>query len=280
MPPFPLVQDVLLHVILPAAGIAFAVLVLLKSIAGKAVSGPGAAVGLAGGFCLANHLRGLLPWLPDGYDWHWLLWLGLAALVAGTVANLPGRSRVGLWLAALVGSGLWVLTPAELRTAPWWSVPVFASVVFGTWAAADEQANRLGGPAVPLWLALTCLAAAIVVIHAGIARFMDLALVLASALSAIALASCWRAGNTGSVAGCACLVVAGLMLAGWQESYSAVPPASFALVAGAPLTLSLTLIGPLSRLSPWPRFALQTVILLIPLATAVILAARAETLAF
>src|ERR1700680_2717397 len=101
-PPLPLVQEVLRNVILPAAGVAWGVLVLFKSFAGKAASSLGAAVGLAGGFCLANRLRGVLPWLPDGYDWHWLSWLGLAALVAGTVCNLPGRPRIGLWLTAVV----------------------------------------------------------------------------------------------------------------------------------------------------------------------------------
>src|SRR5262245_49861067 len=129
MPPFSLILDTLLNVVLPAGGIAIAVLLLCKALGGKSASGPAAAVGLAGGFALANHLTGALPWLPDGNDWHWLMWLGLAALAAGTVCNLPGRPRAGLWLTALVGSGLWVLMPAELRTAPWWSVPVFEVIV-------------------------------------------------------------------------------------------------------------------------------------------------------
>jgi hypothetical protein len=197
-----------------------------------------------------------------------LPWLGLAALVAGTVCNLPSGSRGGLWLAALTSSGLWLLVPAELRTTPWWSVPVFAAIVIAGWAAADVQASRLPGPAVPFWLALVALAAAVVAIHAGIARFTDVALIQAAGLGGIGLASFWRAGNTGSVAGAACVVVDGLMLASWTEGVSEVPWSSFALVALAPLTLAL----PLARPGSWMRALVQTTGLWGPLVVAVVLA--------
>lgn len=280
MPPFPLILDTLLKVLLPAAGVAGVVLAVCKAVGGKNASGAGAAVGLAFGYGLANYLCGAMPWLPDGYDWHWLPWLGLAALLAGTVCNLPGRPRAGLWLTALVGSGLWVLMPAELRLSPWWSVPAFEVIVVAGWAAADEQANRLPGAVVPCWLALAMLAGAVVLIHAGIARFMDVALTMAAGLGGIALASLWRPGKTGSVMGAACVVLAGLMLVGWTNGVSEVPLTCFALVGLAPATLGLTLFGPPSGLATWRRILVQTVVLLAPLVAAVILAMRAESIEF
>ncbi len=253
---------------------------LTVPLAGKRAGGVGSAVALAAGFAAGNGMRGALDWLPDRYAHDWLLWVGLAALLAGAVAGEGSRPRVAPWLVAVCFSMLWKLVPPEVLNESWWSVPVLAVVVAGNWALADEQARRQPGAIVPVWLALVFLAAAIVLIHAHAQRFMDLALILAASLLGVAASCNWGSGETGPVAGGASVLLAGLMLSGQTQTYSNVPWICFGLVALAPLTLGATLIPAVSRLRPGLRLSLQTLLLLVPLVVAVVLAMQHEKLDF
>ncbi len=196
------------------------------------------------------------------------------------MAGQGSRPRVGTWLVAIAFSFFGLLVPPELRNDCWWLAPAVAVVVACNWALADEQARRPGGTIVPVWLALVFLAAAVVLIHAHSKHYMDAAVISAGALLGVALASAWWSGETGPVAGGSSVFLVGLLLSGQTQTFSQVPWFVFLLVALAPLTLVLSLVPPISRLKPWLRLVLQTLLLLAPLLGAVILAARSDPLDF
>jgi hypothetical protein len=94
-----------------------------------------------------------------------------------------------------------------------------------------------------------------------------------------AVALYFKADVGGAMPGAA-VCLSGVALIGYHDTYSEVPWPAFALPAVAPLALLAVLCPPLWRLTGRRLRLVQLAMILAPLAAAVWLAARAETLDF
>jgi hypothetical protein len=235
------------------------------------------ALALAGGFFAGYVAGGVLPgWAPlvptSRVEWSWLPSLALLAGLAGLTPLLFPEdspvSRGATIVAALLvaGASAWLLVPdfESLRTARPYYVAGVAVAVFLLWAGLDLLADRQPGGRVPLLLTGVAVAAAAVLLYAGIASFTELAGVLVGTLAGAAVAAYRNPGRPylrGIVPGFAVLLV-GLLAEGYLNTSAQVPWVSFVLVALAPLLL-------------WAggrRGWLQAAAVLVPLAVAVALA--------
>jgi hypothetical protein len=142
----------------------------------------------------------------------------------------------------------------------------------------EPDVSRGAEAAAYLWMAF--FAAGAILIHAHWEGMMRVALVLSSAMFGVAVAA-WAARVDASAAlpaGVAFLP--GLMLAARSSlPDNAVPTESFWLVALAPLVLLPFLVPFLARRSAWYLRVLRALLVLAPLVTAVVLAAKYETIA-
>jgi hypothetical protein len=296
LPPLHLVVEVLQFAVLPAALAAAAVFAVILLAGGNRWATPGAALALAAGLAIGNWYRSALPWLPEGLPWnaevpkwHWLLWLGLAALAVGVLIRLPQVPAVIRWLimAAAAGFVAWLFVPPDLlpedlrEKAPWGPAAAFAAVVFIEWALLEHLCERSPGGGIPLGLALTFLAGAAVLIHAGSLRFTDVATILSASLSGIAVAARQQA-DAGAVAPGVAVLLPGLLLTGQNTMASEVPVplAGFLLVGLAPLALLLTLLPPFRRWEGIRLNILQLILILVPVIVAVALAMQTGPLEF
>ncbi len=284
MPPAELVLDVLLHAVLPAACVA-AVLTALAALVGKrdeTAAHAGSALALAAGLAVGDQLRGTLPWVPDERPMSWLAAVVLAVLAAGVVARLPQVPGWVGWALRGAASALagWLLTPADLRQ-EWLVAPAaLAAVVLLQWAVLEQVERVEPGGLVPLALAAAALAAAVVLVHAGIARFADLAVVLMAALAGVGGVALVLGRRAGGVVPGAAVLLPALLLLGEHETFTEVPADSFVLVGLSPLLLAPSLLPAWRRYERKGLWAAQAVLVLIPLAVAVGRAAAAESLEY
>lgn len=282
MPPADLILDVLLYAVLPATVAAAVVLTGTLFVSGGRAAAAGAVLAFVGGVAVGNVLRGVFPLRPGQASWEWLPCAALAALAVELLARLPGIPVAVGWLVRGSAAGLaaWLLVPADLAAGAWWALPAFAGTVLGEWWILDRLDRRAPTGWVPLLLVLALGAGATVLIHAHSARLTDAATLAAAAVFGIAtVAWWWRAESGGTVPGVAVLLP-GLLLAGQSETFSEVPVWSFVLVALAPLAAGPALLPVWNRLPTRCLRALEAALMLLPLVTAVILAVRAESLAF
>jgi hypothetical protein len=320
-PPLKDVLDALYHAVLPGAGGAALVacaFLLLGRWAGALGTAAAVTVGFAwGNFTLervgkepptwANTWR-LIPWAPEadapGYQW-----LARAALV------LVAVGLVSRWIGLLAARGL----PERY----WWGANLFvwaprtaAVLVVSAWLVLGKAAEgepwallrwELVAAMLLLWLVLDGLArsgvsvevAAVsgaslfaggaVLLYAHNATFMELAVLVGSALFGVALAVAlvMRSGDgqAGLAAGgalpAAVAFLPGLVL-GTRPSHddNNVPAVCFWLVALGPLLLAPFLVPRVSRQNRWVLLALSALLALTPLVAAVVLAGRHEKLPF
>jgi len=306
LPPWPVIQELLLKLVLPAFGAAaalFGAVCLLTRSTTLRMLGGGA--GLAAGLFNGNYTRELLTWWPldpsalaavndDASKvaswqvergWAALLPATVAALCAGVAASiLSSRTHKGVGIAMRIMMAgvcaLWLTEPY-----PQYSLPATIGVMFTgmvlNWESA-VQLNRIGTGriAVPVFTLIWGASAATVLLYAHSARFSDLAVLLSAAFFGAGLVAVLWGQNTSVLFAAPAVFLPGLMLGGAVNTFSEVPFAAFALLAFAPSVLWLMFLPHLRR---WPlRFqtAGAIVAVLIPCATAVTLAMRAETLDF
>ena len=307
LPPTELVLDVLRHAVLPPLLASAAVLAVFFLIGGRRLPAVGAALALIAGMAAGIHFKkDVLPWTPEepaswlpwaapdpegdgqevvrpkGPAWHWLPWAALVALVVGLTARvpkLPEQFRL-LLCAAACALAAWLLVPADLLAKKIWLQPAFLLVLLIEWAVLEEAARRAPGGGVPLGLGLVFLGGAAVILHAGSARLADVATFAAASLAGLAVVAWWFQADTGGAMPGAVVLLSGLLLTGYNETFSDVPWKSFALAALAPLALIPSLLPPLSRLQGYRLRLLQILLLLVPVAFAVTYAMQAETLEF
>jgi hypothetical protein len=286
LPPWSVVQPMLLAVVLPGfavgAGVLAGVCALTRSETGRLIGG---AAALAGGLAVGNFTRGLLPWWSLEPGWPSLFPATVVALCGVVVAVVAdsranGRLGLGLRIIAVAGSAWW-LTPAGTL---WPRLGFFALMVVGVvlnWEAFRCRGGRsLGRNSLLLVTAPWCVAAAVVLIHAHSARFCDLAMLLAAAIAGVGFVASLRKLDIVSIFAGPAVFVPALMLAGGTNTFSEVPAASFILVALAPSALWSLQLPPMRRWSGRALAAAGVVAVLIPCAVAIILAMRAETLDF
>ena len=273
-PPLELLPDVLLFAVLPALIVSAGVALAVAYFAGEKHGPFGAALGLAAGAALGFWLRGGLTWMPGSSSWNLLPWAALAGLWLARSIRLADLPVIEGWLvrASLAAGGAWLIIPAATRSEFVWLMPVFALVVLAEWFVLEYLAAQPPGGAVPFALSLSFFAASVILVHAHTARLTEVATVLSSALAGVAAIAWWRRTDASSVAPAAALLLPGVLLTGQQETFSEVPWQAFALIAGAPLMLAPTYF-----LRDWPPLWLriiQLMLVLIPLAIAVFLAAQ------
>jgi hypothetical protein len=306
LPPWPVIEELLLKLILPAFGASAALFVLTCfSTRSSALRMIGGAAALVAGLAAGNYFRDLLTWWPldpaaiaaanddpSAVPW-WQVERTYPALLPATVLALCGgvaaavlspRTHRGMglaiWLFTASGCALWLT-----EVFPPWSFPATLAVVFAAmvlnWKAVLQIGRiRTGRIALPVIAAGWGGTAATVLIFAHSAKFSDLAALLTAALLGTCLiAMIWNQNSAVYFAAPAVFFPA-LMLGGAVNTFSEVPPIAFALVAFAPCALWLV---HLPRIRRWPlRFqALAAVVaVMIPCAAALILTMRAETLDF
>jgi hypothetical protein len=302
LPPTALVLETLGQFALPAAGGAAFVYVLFLAL-GRWAAALGSAAAVIVGYSTANfnfaalEYEGtfrLIPWRPNELStWHSLpraalvltgvgllsRWLGLLATrfvperrwwVPNLLVWLPR------WVAILI-VGSWLI-PAPLAQDYLWIKPALGAAMLFSWIAVDGAARGGASADAILGMAAAFFAAAIVIIFAHSTRFMDIALVLSAALVGVGLAAHAAKADASGAVPAAIGFLPGLMLNARYQTESLVPVASFWLVALAPLAW-LPLSHPwIARQSPALLRIARLVLLIIPLAIAVALAMKYESL--
>jgi hypothetical protein len=162
-----------------------------------------------------------------------------------------------------------------------------AGAMLLAWVALDGLARGGASAQVAGYSSAMLMAGAAIVLYAHSAKFMELAVVLGSAMFGVAVANALAKpgvdGHKPDASGAIPAVVAflpGLMLGARPSLESNVPGASFWLVALAPLVLLPFLLPAVARKTGWKPPALRAALVLLPLVVAVALAARHETLVF
>jgi hypothetical protein len=241
------------------------------------------AAGLFAGFAALAGSRQLgWEFLQPADAWHWLPLLAVTAAAAGVPDRLPSLPAAARWLLRLAVAGLtaWLLVRAESAVQavhPAWHAAL-AAAVLALWGVLDRAVPRRPGFVLPTLLALTAVGAAAVLEAAGIMKFAQSAGVLAAVLGGAAcVARRYRPGSPARAAVPALAVMLpGLLFAGWFNTFSNVPAASYLLVLATPLAVGLTALFPPAGLEPRRQGALAAVAALVPLGLAVTLALLAE----
>lgn len=322
MPPPPPLKDVLealQQCVLPGAGAAALVMCAFLVVGRRWLAALGSAVAVVvafacGNFTLANlktedplptweNTGRLLPWVPGaaapGYQWLpraalalvgvGLLtrWLGLA-LGRVVPARLWWLANVVVWWPrawALYLVTAWLVQGTAAADPKWehlrWEL---AAAMLLVWVVADGVARGGVSGEVSVYLAAALLAGAIVLLYSHNAKFMELAVVVGSALFGISVAMLAlpnredgaRALASGAIPA-AVAFLPGLLL-GTRPSHAdnKVPVEAFWLVALAPAVLAPFMIPWLSRQNRWLLFVLRALLVLAPLAAAVVLAGQHE----
>jgi hypothetical protein len=235
------------------------------------------------GFLVGYGLLSLGPWTATAH-WHWLPFALIAAAITGPVVCAEGvrifeRSLV-YWLVTTVAAWLLVPTWDDLDPSRAVYLSVFTVYVVVLTSLLEPLANRLVGPLLSLVLWATMTAAAVVLALSGSLRFAQIALASSAALFGILLVTCvQREAKPKPMVGGGfvfSLMSVGLLLIGRVNSFSEVPLISYLLIPAAPLTLWLTAVGPLSRISDTKRAIVRAALPLSVLAVAVLLAMIAE----
>src|ERR1019366_8828206 len=140
--------------------------------------------------------------------------------------------------AAALGIAWWVI-PVDAREVVWLA-PSFAAVVFLEWVVLERMTAQPPDGSVAFCLAMAFLTAGVVLLFAGIARWMEAAVVCASALAGIGLVAWLRRADVSGIVPAAAVLLLGLLLMGQREtSVTAIPWYAFALAALSPLMLAL-----------------------------------------
>ncbi|MGC1274851.1 MAG: hypothetical protein WBC44_14180 [Planctomycetaceae bacterium] len=317
MPPLAEVIDTLLKVVLPATCAAAIVFVLVAKLAPARLAPAAAALALMVGFVAGNHWRGAVEYRLDSErlltpadlaqafrdtfvppqsedaplpppSRYWLPWTAGLALLGGLAARaVPAFAGWSIRI-ALAGLATALAVTADLREGVPWFTPAFFAVVLAEWLVLERLAGQPRREvdersfAKP-WLApaaacATFVAASIVLLHAHSARFVDIATIMAASLGTIALLAWLTKTDPASVAPGVAVMLPGLMLVGYQDTFSEVPTASFATIALAPLSLAALLLPRLRSSRGATSLAVATFFTV--LAIGVSLAVQAESLSF
>lgn len=267
MPPVEIVVDLLLKLLLPALLSGALVMGLAVWRLERKWWETAAATALAVGILVGNSLRLPLSYWPEGWGWYGLLAISLGAVLIAFATRFIAQPIARLTIASLLLAALATcLLDGALRTWPWFIG--LAVVVVGNYLALELIAAKQPGAWLPLaWTVLLGKAAVIVLVCSHSARLADIAMLLFAAQLGVIVAGV-KLPTLGSVlAPLTATVLPGLMLAGWDATFSAVPLISFALVAVAPLIVAVMYLP-----APWRQVAL----LFLLAATATALAIHAE----
>lgn len=341
MPPPPPLKDVLQALqecVLPGAGGAALVMGLFL-LFGRWAAAVGSAVAVIVAFAWGNltlasvgadppsweNTARLLHWKPggDAPGYQWLPRAALVLVVVGLASRwlgmaaarvLPERMWWGedllVWLprvGAVAAVSAWLVLGKAAEALQWASLRwELAAAMLAVWIVLDGLARTDISAEVSAYLAAALYAAGAVLLYSHNAKFMELAVLVGSAMFGIAVATALArrpreepaphfnpnpdlydarksdepadvaAKASGAVPAAAVFLV-GLVL-GTRPSHPEhkVPEECFWLVALAPLALTPFLIPWVSRQNRWVLLSLRAALLLAPLAAALVLAGQHE----
>jgi MFS family permease len=317
VPPIELVLEKLHELVIPAAGSAALVMGLFLLL-GRWAAAIGSAVAIVVAFLAANfsvagvdsgdplswdNTARLIPWKPSTNPdvaappgWHWLprvavilVGIGLVTRWAGLLANRVLTAK-GWWAAHLLVwiprilvvdlLSSWLTTGRAAAEWPELRRDLVVSLVL-LWLVLDSLARAGRGAEVAAYLALVLMASGMLLLYAHSARFMELAVLIGSAMLGLAvIASVGKADTSGAIPA-AVVFLPGLLLGGRPSlAENQVPSASFWLITLAPATLAPFLIPALGRRTGWLVILVRLVLILTPVVVALVLAAQYEQLAF
>jgi hypothetical protein len=289
MPPLNAVWDLLCYAILPAFATAAIVTAAVERIGGPKQAPTGAALGLIAGVALGFWLRSTLPFVPGDSTWNRLPWAALIALCVDRVSHLTDDGNLFRG-AASFGLAWWVI-PENVRTEIPWLTIAFAAVMWLNWMLLEMYAGsndfqppntrrlEVAATEVGVCVILSLLIAGGVLVFAGIARYMEAAIVLAMAFAGVTVVAVWRQFDLRAAIPAIAVFLPGLLVMGnCESSVETIHWAAFVLPAIAPLILAVSL-----PFEHWPRkrlIALRIGLVLIPLIIAMILARQGGSLDF
>jgi hypothetical protein len=242
----------------------------------------------------ANTYR-LFPWKVDSTSGlNWLPRAALGLIVVGLVSRwlgllssqlLPERrwwvANLMVWLPRIIAVALvsgWLVSERSAKESPYLRYTILLAML-SIWLTLDGLARAGSGGDVAAYLAMNFFTAGALLLYGHSARFMEIAVVIGSAMFGIAVvAHLMKTDISGSIpAGIAFLP--GLVLGGRPSLETEVPYASFLLVSLAPLILAPFLIPILSRRNGWQVQVIRALLILIPLVIAIVVAAQFDQLA-
>jgi hypothetical protein len=312
MPPLRNAIEALQQDVLPAAAGATLVVCLFLML-GKRAAAIGSAAAMVFAFIWANfsfensidsetgelvwaNTHHLLPWKVEPsprVEWvpfaaFVLIVVGLLSRWLGLLASrqLPERrwwvANLLVWIPriiAVVVVSTWLVSERVMSESPWLRPTILLAMLL-IWLTLDALARVREGGEIAAYLAMIFFAASGVLLYGHSAKFMEVAVVIGSAMFGIALvASLMKCDVSGAIpAGVAFLP--GLVLGGRPSLTTEVPYESFLLVSFAPIVLAPFLIPFLSRKNGWQVRAIRATLVLAPLAAAIIIAAQHEQLPF
>ncbi|QJW99763.1 hypothetical protein [Frigoriglobus tundricola] len=325
MPPLPPLKDfleALQQCVMPGAGAA-ALVTALFLCAGRWAAALGSAVAVVvafmwGNFTLAHladkdpqptweNTSRLLLWKPGETDpgFQWLPRAALVLLVVGLLSRWLGTamSRVlpeGRWWAAnllvwfprvvaVVVVSAWLVL-GHAASAPEWAHLRWelAALMLFMWLVLDGLAREGLGGEVSAHLTAILYAASVVLLYSHNAKFMELAVLVGSAMFGTAVAVCAVPTATGAakIAASGAIPAAVVFLPGLilgtrpAHDENKVPALCFWLIALTPLVLAPFLVPRISRRNHWLLIGLRVLLVLAPLAVAVLYAGQYEKFPF
>ena len=236
-----------------------------------------ALAGFLTGYCLLN----LAPWVPATH-WHWMPYALIAASIAGPVACADGvkYGERALLFGVVAAITAWFFVPTWEDLDPSRRVYLIGMVAYivGLACLLEPLSQRLPGPLLPAVLWLTLTAAAIVLALSGSLRFAQIGLTGAAPFLGISLAA-WADRKANHLTGVGLLFAVlsvGALSIGQVNSFSSVPLVAYVIIPVAPLTLWLTMVGPLAKLTGARRWAVNALLPIAVLASGILLAVVAE----
>ena len=314
LPPARETIEIIQQNVLPSAGMA-ALAVCLFLMLGKRMAALGSAAAIALAFIVANfsfdnsidretgevvwwNTFRISPWKVETTNhlaWRWLPHVALELIVVGLVSrwtgllaarNLPERRwwivNLVVWLPRVVGVivvSSWMVSERIASSSPWLRSALILAMMLN-WLILDGLARSQEGGEVAAYFALIFFAASAVLIHAHSTQFMELAVILGSAMFGIAAAANLVKADVSGAIPASVAFLPGLVLGGMPTFDTQVPALSFWLVTFSPVMLAPFLLPVLAhKHARWIRFVKAT-LLLLPLIMALVLARQYERLPF
>jgi hypothetical protein len=282
LPPRHLVEEAVLHTVLPPFAAAAVVLAVVLVVFGRKAAPIASVVGFVAAVVAAIWVDPIVPWTPNlTKRSEWVP----ALAAAGALAGLLGRSfatgwQTVLW-AAVITLFVAKVCPAKYLKEPWWVIPTGAALMTAAGIVPAALVRRNPGAGVPFAVALCLFAASGVAIHAHAKQLMDLAVVGGAALAGLAVVSLFVRVDVGPALPGTAVILAGVLLGAFYDADDdcKVPKASYLIPLLTPLTLAVAYLPGINRLSGVKLRAVQLACVLAPLVYAV-WAATAEKLDF
>lgn len=245
-----------------------------KEPAAAAVFVPALAVAAAWTVARTAHADWSFPAWPAPTSADWIPYL---ALGAGLVAALLHRTMHSFVAAALAASAtMWLMTARAIENELIESAFVFQAVGAGALllgaVSMQTLARRRPGPGAPIFMMLTCAAAAIALLNGGVASGAEQTGMLAACFGAMMVLGFLRPGR----AQIQTAIAPGFAILGAQllngHLYAEMPAGVALLLVAAPSAAWAGTLPIVARLRPWQQFLVRTGAVLLVLGVAVAIA--------